>query len=251
MKNLTVELKKCKRTGILVVLPLVGLLGALYAFVNFIVRKEVLLSLPLPPMDVLLTQLYGMVMVLNMFGIIVATTLTYNMEFQGNAIKKMYMLPFKTSSIFKNKFYILFVLLTFCIVLQNGALCIIGNIFLPNGTFELLTLVKYTGYCFVSSLPVLAFMLLVSSRCENIWFTLGMGLNLLLIIPGVLIANTPLWLVYPYCYSGYVVSDALHTVTTTGTGSTISLFPFIPCAVIISALALYVSIKYFGRKEMR
>ena len=70
MKNLTVELKKCKRTGILVVLPLVGLLGALYAFVNFIVRKEVLLSLPLPPMDVLLTQLYGMVMVLNMFGII-------------------------------------------------------------------------------------------------------------------------------------------------------------------------------------
>ena len=170
MKNLTVELKKCKRTGILVVLPLVGLLGALYAFVNFIVRKEVLLSLPLPPMDVLLTQLYGMVMVLNMFGIIVATTLTYNMEFQGNAIKKMYMLPFKTSSIFKNKFYILFVLLTFCIVLQNGALCIIGNIFLPNGTFELLTLVKYTGYCFVSSLPVLAFMLLVSSRCENIWF---------------------------------------------------------------------------------
>ena len=102
-------------------------------------------------------------------------------------------------------------------------------------TFELLTLVKYTGYCFVSSLPVLAFM----------------GLNLLLIIPGVLIANTPLWLVYPYCYSGYVVSDALHTVTTTGTGSTISLFPFIPCAVIISALALYVSIKCFGRKEMR
>lgn len=77
MKNLTVELKKCKRTGILVVLPLVGLLGALYAFVNFIVRKEVLLSLPLPPMDVLLTQLYGMVMVLNMFGIIVATTLTW------------------------------------------------------------------------------------------------------------------------------------------------------------------------------
>ena len=34
MKNLTVELKKCKRTGILVVLPLVGLLGALYAFIN-------------------------------------------------------------------------------------------------------------------------------------------------------------------------------------------------------------------------
>lgn len=48
-------------------------------------------------------------------------------------------------------------------------------IFLTSGTFDLLTLVKYTGYCFVSTLPVLAFMLLVSSRCENIWFTLGIG----------------------------------------------------------------------------
>lgn len=110
MRSLTIELKKCKRTGILEVLPIIGLLGALYAFANFIVRKDVLLNLPLPPMDVLLTQLYGMIMILNMFGIIVATTLTYNIEFQGNAIKKMYMLPFKTSSIFKNKFYILFVL---------------------------------------------------------------------------------------------------------------------------------------------
>ena len=49
--------------------------------------------------------------------------------------------------------------------------------------------------------------------------------------------------VYPYCYSGYVESDALHTVTTTGTGSTISLFPFVPCAVIISVFALFFSIK--------
>ena len=88
MKSLTVELKKCKRTGILEVLPIIGLLGALYAFANFIVRKDVLLNLPMPPMVVLLTQLYGMIMVLNMFGIIVATTLAYNMEFQGNAIKK-------------------------------------------------------------------------------------------------------------------------------------------------------------------
>lgn len=88
MRNLTIELKKCKRTGILEVLPIIGLLGALYAFANFTVRKDVLLNLPLPPMDVLLTQLYGMIMVLNMFGIIVATTLTYNIEFQGSAIKR-------------------------------------------------------------------------------------------------------------------------------------------------------------------
>ena len=107
----------------------------------------------------------------------------------------------------------------------------------------------WTLKLFATMIPAIACMWAITVLFEKP--LLSMGLNLLLIIPGVLIANTPLWLAYPYCYSGYVVSDALHTVTTTGTGSTISLFPFIPCAVIISALALYVSIKCFGRKEMR
>ena len=35
MRNLTIELKKCKHTGVLEVLPILGLLGALYAFANF------------------------------------------------------------------------------------------------------------------------------------------------------------------------------------------------------------------------
>jgi len=93
MNALAVELRKEKRTGVIPVLLAVGILGAAYAFVNFIVRKDTLLGLPLPPMDVLLTQLYGMIMVLNMFGIVVAACMVYNMEFKGNAVKKMYMLP--------------------------------------------------------------------------------------------------------------------------------------------------------------
>ena len=64
MKTLAIELRKEKRTGVIPVLLAVGVLGAAYAFVNFIVRKDTLLNLPLAPMDVLLTQLYGMIMVL-------------------------------------------------------------------------------------------------------------------------------------------------------------------------------------------
>ena len=62
MKTLAIELRKGKRTGVIPVLLAVGVLGAAYAFVNFIVRKDTLLNLPLAPMDVLLTQLYGMIM---------------------------------------------------------------------------------------------------------------------------------------------------------------------------------------------
>ena len=57
MKTLAIELRKGKRTGVIPVLLAVGVLGAAYAFVNFIMRKDTLLNLPLAPMDVLLTQL--------------------------------------------------------------------------------------------------------------------------------------------------------------------------------------------------
>ena len=93
MNVLSIELRKEKRTGVIPVLLAVGVLGAAYAFVNFLVRKDTLLNLPLAPMDVLLTQLYGVIMILNLFGIVVATCMIYNMEFKGSAIKKMYMLP--------------------------------------------------------------------------------------------------------------------------------------------------------------
>ena len=68
MNVLSIELRKEKRTGVIPVLLAVGVLGAAYAFVNFLVRKDALLNLPLAPMDVLLTQLYGVIMILNLFG---------------------------------------------------------------------------------------------------------------------------------------------------------------------------------------
>lgn len=59
MNTIAIELRKGKRTGVIPLMIVVGVLGAAYAFVNFIVRKDTLLNLPLAPMDVLLTQLYG------------------------------------------------------------------------------------------------------------------------------------------------------------------------------------------------
>ena len=80
---------------------------------------------------------------------------------------------------------------------------------------------------------------------------LSVGLNLLLVIPGVLVANTPLWIVYPYCYSGYLVSCSLHDFTTESVSGAFELFPFLPCAALIFALVLMVAVTQFGKKEMR
>lgn len=175
MTALAIELRKEKRTGVSFVLLAVGILGALYAFANFMVRKDTLLNLPLEPMDVLLTQLYGMIMVLNMFGIVVAACMIYNMEFKGNAVKKMYMLPVSVPGMYLCKFGVLTVMLLAAIVLQNLALVWIGRTNLPQGAFELFTLIQFAVYSFITSMPVLSFMLLISSRFENMWIPLGVG----------------------------------------------------------------------------
>ena len=175
MRALVIELRKEKRTGVIPVLLAVGILGAAYAFVNFLVRKDTLLNLPLAPMDVLLTQLYGMIMILNLFGIVVASCMVYNMEFKGSAIKKMYMLPMSVPGMYLCKFLILTVMLFVAVALENLALMQIGMRDLPQGAFELGALLRFTAYSFITSMPVLSFMVLISSRFENMWVPLGVG----------------------------------------------------------------------------
>lgn len=190
MKTLAMELRKEKRTGVILVLLSVGVLGAAYAFLNFLVRKNTLLNLPLAPMDVLLTQLYGMIMVLNLFGIVVAACLIYHLEFQGSAIRKMYLLPVSVPSMYLCKFLILTVPFLTAIVLQNSALAKIGITDLPDGAFELDTLIRFAGYSFLTSMPVLSFMQLIASRFENMWVPLGIGVAGFL--SGMALANSDL-----------------------------------------------------------
>lgn len=188
MNVLSIELRKEKRTGVIFVLLAVGVLGAAYAFVNYIVRKETLLNMPMLPMDILLTQLYGMIAILNMLGIVVATCIVYNMEFKGNAIKKMYMMPLNVSKMYFCKFLILTLTLFIAVVIQNLSLTRIGIVNLPHDTFEMTTLLRFALYSFITSLPVLSFMLLISSRFENMWIPLGVGVAGFL--SGIAIANS-------------------------------------------------------------
>lgn len=190
MSILAIELRKEKRTGVIPVLLVVGILGAAYAFLNFIIRKETLMSLPLAPMDVLLTQLYGMIMILNMFGIVVAACMVYNMEFKGSAVKKMYMLPISVSGMYLCKLLILSAMFLVTVALQNLALVRIGMTDLPQGTFELGTLIKFAGYSFITAMPVLSFMVLISSSTPNMWVPLGVGVAGFL--SGMALANSSL-----------------------------------------------------------
>ena len=128
----------------------------------------------------------------------VATCMIYNMEFKGSAVKKMYMLPVSVPAMYLCKFLILTVMFLVAIVLQNLALAQIGMTDLPDGAFEMGTLVRFAGYSFLTSMPVLSFMLLISSRFENMWVPLGIGVAGFL--SGMALANSglALLLVHPF-----------------------------------------------------
>ena len=85
------------------------------------------------------------------------------------------MLPVSVPKMYLYKFLILTILLLIAITLQNLALIKIGMTDLPQGTFELPTLIRFAAYSFITSMPVLSFLLLISSRFENIWIPLGIG----------------------------------------------------------------------------
>ena len=89
-------------------------------------------------------------------------------------------------------------LLLTAIVLQNLALLKIGISDLPKGTFEMDTLLKFTIYSFITSMPTLSFMVLVSSRSPNMWMPLGIGVVGFLSGMALAGSNVRLLLVHPF-----------------------------------------------------
>ncbi len=172
---IALELKKEKRTGLITILFVTGILGALYVLLNYKIRGNTLLNMPLDPMDVLLTQLYGMIMVLNMFAIVIATSIAYNMEFSGFAIKKMYVLPISMWKIYVSKFLIIISAFLVAVVIQNTALLWIGVNKLEANSFDNGVFFMFVLYSYITSLPVVSFMLMISSVFENLWVTIGIG----------------------------------------------------------------------------
>ncbi len=59
-------------------------------------------------------------------------------------------------------------------------------------------MVRFAGYSFITSMPVLSFMLLISSRFENMWVPLGIGVAGFL--SGMALANSEvaLLLIHPF-----------------------------------------------------
>lgn len=186
-------------------------------------------------------------------SMIVVCVMIAGRETGNNGILKMLALPVSRYALSAAKFCVLLFYLFMELVVFLGVFVITGLIATNSAgiteALPVLYLLKWCAGLFLTMLPGVATMWAITVLFEKP--LRSVGLNLLLVIPGVLAANTPLWAVYPYCYSGYLVSCSLHDFTAEGMNTGFHLFPFLPCAILIFALALTVAITCFGKKEMR
>ncbi|MDO4555280.1 MAG: ABC transporter permease [Lachnospiraceae bacterium] len=174
-------------------------------------------------------------------------------ETQNNGILKMLALPINRKQLSLAKFlvltfYLLMEMVVFLVVFIVAGL-IATNTMGVTETLPFFYLLKWCGGLFLTMLPCLALMWAITVLFEKI--LLSVGLNLLLIIGGILVANTPAWILYPYCYSGYLVSCSLHEFSSAVSETAFQLFPFLPCAILVFLLALVLAVTQFGKKEMR
>lgn len=187
------------------------------------------------------------------FSMIVVCVMIAGRETQHNGILKMLALPVSRYALSLAKFGVLIFYLFMEMVIFLVVFLITGiaatHMAGITESLPLFYLAKWCAGLFLTMLPCIAAMWAITVLFEKP--LLSVGLNLFLVIPGILVANTPLWIAYPYCYSGYLVSCSLHDFTAEGTNTAFSVFPFLPCAIVVFISALLLAVKEFGKKEMR
>ena len=187
------------------------------------------------------------------FSMIVVCVMISGRETQNNGILKMLALPISRYALSLAKFVVLIFYLLMEMVIFLAVFVIAGLVATwamgITETLPVLYLLKWCAGLFLTMLPSLAAMWAITVLFEKP--LLSVGLNLLLVIPGVLVANTPLWIAYPYCYSGYLVSCSLHDFTAATSDAAFSLMPFLPCAIVVFATLLALATTQLGKKEMR
>lgn len=187
------------------------------------------------------------------FSMIVVCVLIAARESTHNGILKMLALPVSRSQLNLAKFAVVLFFLFLEMVIYLVVFLVAGLVTTHMaGVSQVIPLGYLVGKCaglFLAMIPSVALMWLITVLFNRP--VLSIGINLLLVIPGVLVANTPLWIFYPYCYGGYLISTAMGDYQNGMGVSSLELFPFLPVAAGVGLAALGLSARCFGEKELR
>ncbi|WP_338754471.1 ABC transporter permease [Bacillus sp. FJAT-52991] len=187
------------------------------------------------------------------FSMVVVCVMISQREIQNNGILKMLALPIQHKKLALSKLVVVLCYLALEVVLFFSIFVISGIMATQmldiNEAFPIGYILKWSVYLFATAIPFTTVIWMITVLFRKPLFSIG--LNMLFIIPGVLVANTSAWLIYPYCYGGYLISTELERVSLGAAEETFEFFPFIPCAIAIFLVALIITVQRFGKKEMK
>lgn len=248
-----IELKKIRRSKILCILfaavIILWLPSILNAHMNF-EMQDVGIS---PQNNFLIQGFMGMAWFMFPACIALCTVLLNQTERGNRGILKMLALPVQPARLCLTKFIVLLCLTAAQILMTAGMYFISAAIasHIQNYSFILSPLIvfKEAGLIYLSSIPMSSFFWLLSVCIQTPIFSIGLGLAS--IVPSVFMINTKAWFAYPMCYPFYMITSEYGQMASNLSTASIELFPWLPIAIVITAICLIISCLCFGQAEKR
>lgn len=186
-------------------------------------------------------------------SILVATVLLSQTESKNNCLLKMLSLPVNTSLLFFAKFVVLVTLALCQSIFMLAAYYISGVICssMQNYNFilPLLTVLRFSGLLFLSSIPMAALYMFFSVVIKSPIFSVGLGLAT--VVPSVLIINTKAWIAYLPSYPFYLVTVEYGKLASNMSTPSFEPSVFIIVSIAATVLLLIVSSLLYGKRERR
>lgn len=248
-----VEFQKIRRSKIVLILLSSAIIlwipSILNADMNFRMQTEGIS----PENNFFIQGFLGMTWFMFPASMVVGTVLLSQTERANNGILKMLALPVNTAKLLMAKFIVLMYLAAMQILMTVGMyfLSAAAASHLQNYTFMLSPafVLKEAGILFASSIPMLAFFMLLSVCIQTPVFSVSIGLASL--VPSVLMINTKIWFAYPMSYPFYLITAEYGRLADNLSAGKIEFIPWIPAAAGITVLCLLVSCLRFGRAERK
>lgn len=247
------EARKIRRSGIFLLLTAATIILWLPSIINANLNFEMQAEDISPENNFLIQGFLGMAWFLFPASIVVSTVLLNMTERNNKGILKMLSLPISTTKLCLAKFIILLALAAFQVGMASLIYYVSAGIASHTQSYNFVLppsfVFREAGLLFTAAIPMLAFFWLLSICIQTPVFSIGIGLAS--IVPSVLVINTKAWFAYPMAYPFFVITSEYGKLASNLTTMQIKFIPWIPVAIGITTICLFISCLRFGQAERR
>lgn len=145
-------------------------------------------------------------------GVILATSLTTQLEFKNNTWKQVYTTPQKFSTVFFSKLLVILIMMLQFFILFNAGIWFAGiipslffsKVHIPTEPFPIAAFLKANIFFYIDCLPIIALQYLISLRYKNFLAPIGIGLALVIASMFALRWKYGYTIPYTYCSFNYI-----------------------------------------------